>query len=411
MQRIQQKPAIKIKMKKSLIALICLAFSISSIGQDTIPQEPINSAQRILNDLQNRKVTLGAYAQVDYNQQLKDSIRHNGKMDVHRAVIFMGMKFNDKVHFVSEIEFEHVKELYVEQAFLNYNIVPALNFRAGLMLIPMGIINEYHEPTTFNGVERPTLDGNIVPTTWREIGAGFSGKIDNASLKYQVYVVNGFSSYDDGGKLRGSNGFRKGRQKGAESQFSSPNFSAKVDFYGINGLKMGAAAYIGKTQSSLFDGLKIDDTDAVKAADSSIVDLNMFGFDLRYKYKALTARAQVIYSTIGGSKEYNEFTGTDLGSEMFGYYAEAGYDVLSIFNKDTAKELNIFARYSQYDTHHSVEEPMIKNLSYNRTDITIGAGLKVHQGAVLKGDLQLFSDEASGRITNKQVNFGIGFWF
>ena len=50
-----------------------------------------------------------------------------------------------------------------------------LNLRGGLMLIPMGIVNEYHEPTTFNGVERPSLDSKIVPTTWREMGIGVSG--------------------------------------------------------------------------------------------------------------------------------------------------------------------------------------------------------------------------------------------
>jgi len=93
---------------------------------------------------------------------------------VHRLVIFIGHKFNDKLSFFSEIELEHVKEIYVEQAFLEYKLTSWMNLRGGLVLIPMGIVNEYHEPPTFNGVERPNLDKYIVPTTWREIGLGLA---------------------------------------------------------------------------------------------------------------------------------------------------------------------------------------------------------------------------------------------
>ena len=80
-----------------------------------------------------------------------------------RMVLLFGYKFNDKVQFVTEIELEHVEEVYVEQAFLQYSLNDHVNLRGGLMLVPMGIINEYHEPTTFNGVDRPSVDKSIVP--------------------------------------------------------------------------------------------------------------------------------------------------------------------------------------------------------------------------------------------------------
>ena len=105
------------------------------------------------------------------------------------------------------------------------------------MLIPMGIINEFHEPTTFNGVERPSLDNAIVPTTWREIGIAASGRWDALALRYQAYIFNVFLSHDGiGGKLKGSNGLRSGRQKGSKSTVDQFNFSSKVDYYGIPGL-------------------------------------------------------------------------------------------------------------------------------------------------------------------------------
>lgn len=379
-------------------------------GTDTTTNEPLNTAENIIAGNISKGITLGAYTQIDYNQPFGDIVKRNGKLDVHRLVMFMGYKFNDRTHFVSEIEFEHVKELYVEQAFLSYRIDEKLNFRAGLILIPMGIVNEYHEPPTYNGVERPNLDSKIVPTTWRELGAGFSGKFDDLSLKYQLYILNGFNGYDGSGKFRGTDGFRNGRQKGANSFMSSPNLSTKIDYYGILGLKLGLAVYYGKSQSSLYDGLAMDDVNAVKTADSSIVGITMLGFDARYQNKGFEARAQYILAYASNTGQYNTFTGNDLGSQMTGYYVEAGYDVLRFFNT-AGSELMVFARYENYYTHADVEEGTIKNDAYNRTDVTIGLGFKVADGAVFKADYQLFKNADTSTDNTNQFNLGVGIWF
>ncbi|MEE9349734.1 MAG: porin, partial [Flavobacteriaceae bacterium] len=179
-------------MKNTILVLTLLMtsllFSQNENIEVTTPQT--NGAENLLNTKLKKGLTIGGYGQIDYNQKESD----NGKLDVHRLVMLLGYKFSDKVQFVSEIEYEHVKEVYVEQAFLNYAVKDNFNLKAGLMLVPMGIVNEYHEPTTFNGVERPSMDKSIVPTTWREIGIGVSGRVDDANLKYQAYIFNGFSS-------------------------------------------------------------------------------------------------------------------------------------------------------------------------------------------------------------------------
>lgn len=399
---------------KNLLVIGALMLSTNVTGQvtgtDTTTNEPLNTAENIIAGNISKGITLGAYTQIDYNQPFGDIVKRNGKLDVHRLVMFMGYKFNDRTHFVSEIEFEHVKELYVEQAFLSYRIDEKLNFRAGLILIPMGIVNEYHEPPTYNGVERPNLDSKIVPTTWRELGAGFSGKFDDLSLKYQLYILNGFNGYDGSGKFRGTDGFRNGRQKGANSFMSSPNLSTKIDYYGILGLKLGLAVYYGKSQSSLYDGLAMDDVNAVKTADSSIVGITMLGFDARYQNKGFEARAQYILAYASNTGQYNTFTGNDLGSQMTGYYLEAGYDVLRFF-KTAGSELMVFARYENYYTHADVEEGTIKNDAYNRTDVTIGLGFKVADGAVFKADYQLFKNADTSTDNTNQFNLGVGIWF
>ncbi len=387
-------------------------LSAQVVSTDTTTNAPLNSAQNILSGNGAKQITIGGYGQIDYNQPLNDTASANGNMDVHRMVIFMGYKFNDRVQFVTEIELEHVQEVYVEQAFINYKINNPINFRAGLMLIPMGIINEYHEPTTFNGVERPNIDGQIVPTTWREMGAGFAGNIDKLALKYQAYVVNGFLSYDGAGLLRGSDGFRKGRQKGAESTFSSPNFSTKVDYYGINGLKIGAAGYFGNTQSKMFNGLlDADTTGALARADSSVVNLTMFGLDVRYQYRAFEMRGQVITASIANAGEYNAFTGKDLGSAMMGYYGELGYDVLSIIKKDAKEKVVLFGRYEFYDTHSKTPTDTKKNDSYARTEMTFGVTYKVSNGAAFKADYQILDNNSKNNTPSNMINLGVGVWF
>jgi len=328
-------------------------------------------------------------------------------LDIHRLVLLFGYRFNEKTSFVSEIELEHVEEVYVEQAFLNHEFLPWLNLRGGLMLVPMGIQNEYHEPPTFNGVERTNLDSKIVPTTWREIGLGFAGRFDAAALKYQLYVMNGFNGYDGAGKFRGSDGFRRGRQKGAESFMSSPTVAARVDYYGIPGLKLGASTYLGKSQSSLYDGLEKDNNAALAQADSSVISIAMVGLDARYRAGGFEARGQFNLASVSNTDEYNDFTGADLGSQMLGWYLEAGYDVFHGLQND--QRLVPFVRYERYNTHAKTAGSLAKNKAFDRTDVTVGAGWWLASGAVLKADYQFF-DTAAGSAGG-QLNLGIGIWF
>lgn len=371
-----------------------------------------NSADQIL--LNDNKLVVGGYGEIHYNQPLDADIKHNGKLDVHRMVLLFGYNFNEKVQFVTELEFEHVKEVYVEQAFLQYKLNSYVSFRGGLLLVPMGIINEYHEPTTFNGVERPTVDKIIVPTTWREIGFGVLGNILPATISYQFYVINGFNGYNGSDKLNGSNGLRGGRQKGAESYISSPNFAGKVEYYGIRGLNVGLSGYFGKTQSTLYDGIDKNDDVALATADSSVVGVSMFGLDARYNLKGIQLRGQFYYSGLANSAQYNAFaapadgTLNDLGSAMIGYYAEAGYNVLRAV--DTEKQLIPFVRYEFLNTHHSVDNSISVNPGYEKSIITTGLTFMLTQGVVVKSDMQ-FVKSGDDDSYAKTFNAGLGIMF
>ncbi len=380
-------------MKIIKVSLIALMVSVIGYSQENTTSTIENSGERLLGHNISNSVTIGGYAQIDYNEPDGSKV---GKLDIHRMVFLFGYKFNDKVSFISEIEYEHVEEVFVEQAYIKYKASESINVLAGLMLVPMGIINEFHEPPTYYGVERPNVDNYIVPTTWRELGVGISGRIDNASLKYQAYIFNGFKSYTDGvGVLRGTDGLRKGRQKGAESVVSSPNFSVKLDYYGIPGLRVGLSGYFGKTQT--------DDT----AIEASTVGVSMIGLDARYKYNNLELRGQYITTNLSDTEDYNALTGQDLGSKMNGLYAEIAYG----FELKGEEKITPFLRYEKHNTHADTEGSLVANDAFDRNELIFGLNYKVADGAAFKIDYQLMNDAVSGSNTTKQFNAGVAIWF
>ena len=400
-------------MKNIILTIVLLLASVSVLiaQSETTPANLyINSVEKMLQTNGNLKI--GGYGEVHYNQPVSSDVRKNGTLDVHRIVMMLGYQFNENVQFVSELEFEHVSEVYVEQAFLQYRLNNSVNFRGGLILTPMGIVNEYHEPTTFNGVERPQIDNAISPTTWREIGFGITGVLLPVSLKYQAYIMNGFNGFDGQARIGGANGLRGGRQKGANSYISSPNFSTKIEYFGIRGLNLGLSGYFGNTQSTLYNGIDKNDDVALAKADSSVVGISMLGADARYSYKGLKITGQFYKMLLSNTGEFNSSTknkgGGNLGSSMFGYYIDLGYNVLRMVK--TEKQLIPFVRYSNYDTHYTVSNNITDNISCQKNVITTGLSFFLTKGAVVKTDLQFVKTGASDKYA-KTFNAGFGIMF
>ncbi len=397
-----------LKISQYLIVGLLLLFTQGVYAQslDSLDNYHKNAARTLLESKEGN-LLLGAYGEVHFEQPFGNNTKYNGEMDAERMVLLFGYKFDSKTSFITEIEIEHIKEVYLEQAFMNYQAKPWLNVQAGLLLIPMGIMNEYHEPTIFNGVNRPQIANALYPSTWREIGAGFAGNLPNAALRYQLYAINGPMSYDGAAKLSGDKPLRGARQKGAQVTMTSPDLSAKVNYYGLKGFDIGLATYLGSTESTLFNNVEKSNTQALNRADSSIIGVRMLGLDFRYQQKNLQGKGELFYSQFTNTTEYNTFSGKDLGSSMFGYYAEVGYNISSIVNWE--KNLVPFIRYSQYNTHQSVTPEMSVNAKYDRTVLTAGFSYFLNSSFVIKADYQNFTN-ASGS-NDHQFNSGIGFWF
>ncbi|HEX9859939.1 MAG TPA: hypothetical protein VGB23_01955, partial [Nitrospirota bacterium] len=195
------------------------------------------------------RFNFGAYGEMHANFTEGDG---GDKFDIHRFVLNTGYDFADWIKLGSEVEVEHAfvssgsdGELKIEQLYVDFLLHDALSVRAGRMLAPLGITNQRHEPTAFNGVERPSFDKYILPTTWSIDGIGLYGNITDV-IRYQAYVVTGL----DGTKFDSTDGIRDGRI-GGMSSFNDIAFTGRLDYFPLlqsdvpvaQDLRLGASFY------------------------------------------------------------------------------------------------------------------------------------------------------------------------
>ena len=322
---------------------------------------------------------------------------HRGsQFDFLRAIIYAGYRFNDKFLFNSEIEVEHANEISVEFAYLDYLVHENLGIRGGMVLMPMGLVNEFHEPTVFIGAERPVTEQVIIPSTWRENGGGVHGSIDMVS--YRAYVVNGL----DGTGFSAS-GLRGGRQKGSKTKASNMAFTARVDITPTPGTFFGASLYSGGSgQGDVVLG------DVNFDVQTTIFDLHaharLRGFDLRGLYAC---------ASVGDAAALNQVLGltgsNGVAETMQGGYFQVGYDVLSQVSGTRGVSLTPYARLERVDTQATMPAGFERSLSTDNRYMTFGIEVKPIPNIVLKVDRGWVSNDAETGINQFNINLGYAF--
>jgi hypothetical protein len=351
-------------------------------------------------------VSLGGYGEMlyeNYDGTRDDEARSGRKdqLDFLRAILYAGYKFNDRVLFNSEIEFEHattggsVGEVSVEFAYLDFFINPAVNARAGLLLVPMGIINELHEPTTFLGARRPQVEQQIIPSTWRENGAGVFG--DLGPISYRAYLVTGFDAEDFS-----STGWRSGRQQGGRAKAEDFAGVARIDWRPFEGTAFGASYYSGDSaQDKVAPGF--GEFDANVTLTEAHVDSNVRG---------IRARALWTEGRLGDARLVNltnNLTGRNsVGEKVGGWYGELGYDLGAAFDLGDDSVVP-YARYERFNTQKEVPSGYSLNPERDQTISTLGIAWLPHPQVILKGDYQNVDNEGGTGVD--QINVAIGYIF
>ena len=318
------------------------------------------------------------------------------QFDYLRAILYAGYRFNDKFLFNSEIEVEHAKEIFVEFAYIDYQATENFGLRGGMLLVPMGLVNEFHEPTVFLGAERPVTENRIIPSTWRENGGGVYGAFEQVS--FRAYFLNGFS-----GSAFSSGGLRGGRQKGGKAKSTSMAFTGRLDVTPTPGVFFGASFYTGDSGQG---EIVVDGTEY--GVGTTIFDVHgqaqVRGIDLRGLFaRASLSDAAMLNRALGKSGS------SGVGEGLQGAYIQFGYDVLSQVPRAGGVGLTPYVRYEQVDTQHRMPTGFERSLSTDNTYLTFGIELKPIPGVVLKVDHAWVSNDADSGVNQFNVNLGYAF--
>jgi hypothetical protein len=360
----------------------------------------------------DRGLSIGGYGEVrlrTFHNKGEDD--QDDIFDALRAVLYVGYKFNDNWVVNTEFEFEHGGtggdgSVSAEFITLDYLWKEEVNLRGGLLLIPMGFVNEIHEPNFFFGAERPEIERLILPSTWRENGVGIFGRVADR-VEYRVYVVNGFkaSGFSSGG-LRG------GRQKGSKALANDFAIVARVDVDAAPGLLFGGSVYTG--QAGQEEEVGADGATGALAMDLPDSQTTIYELHGQYKGHGASFRALWTEAFIDEAGRLSRVLGKNptesIAQHMRGWYVEVAYDVLPLVFEDTRMSLEPYFRFEQYDTQRDVADLGFARDKSKDIDLYVaGLQFKPIPEVVFKLDYRRFELGRGGRADEVQALLGYVF--
>ena len=344
--------------------------------------------------------TLSGYMEIHLNKEQDLP----SEADLHRFVLMVGHSFSDRLKFWSEVEIEHAfvegaeesGEVAIEQAYVDLMLHRRFNLRAGMVLIPVGIVNERHEPPTFHGVERSFVDSVIVPTTWRDVGVGAFGDLGRG-FSYRAYLLPGM----DATGFTAEDGIAEGRQQGGHADASDPAVSGRLE-YRQHGLTAGGSFWTG---GSGFGLIRLDiETPTVTVG----------SLDARYRRGRHELRGQWSVVNIGGAGDLNRAlqlqsgNSPNIASRLLGAYGELAGRV----SPDRwTHEVVAFGRYEVFDTQNKMPAGFLPLDHLRRSAVTTGVTYYPDPDVAFKFDFVKERNKSSVINAPWRVNAGIGWWF
>jgi opacity protein-like surface antigen len=330
------------------------------------------------------------------------------RADALRLVLYLGYKFTDNIVFNSEIEFEHAfigestesaasGEVRVEFAALDFFFEDWANARAGVVLLPMGFLNEVHEPPFYYGVSRPETEVRIIPSTWSEMGAGLFGELGE-NLSYRAYVVTGFNArgFSDAG-------IRDGRQNANRALAEDVAFVGRLDWTPTPEWLIGGSFYYGDSGQDQ----ELGDVDIPDAG------LTVLEGHIQWRYEQWQARALFAYNQLSDARDLNVALGRarnrPIAEKMLGGYVEIAYDLWPDLFDSFERSLSPFLRVEYVDTQYEVPSGYEQNRRNSYWLLTPGIQFKPHPNVALKLEYRKFDPREGERPD--ELSFGMGFAF
>ena len=374
-------------IKNALVSTIAFAITQPALA---VTDEEFNDLKEQFNQLADQvdensqntgsDTTVGGYGELHYNNLSNGAGTDKKVLDLHRFVIFVNHEFNDDIRFFSEFEIEHAfikdnnddsgntssGEVEVEQAFVQFDIAENSNIDAGIFLIPVGILNETHEPPTFYGVERNPVEKNIIPATWWEGGAMFSSRYDSG-FSYDAALTSGL---DGGTSIRG------GRQKTSNAKANNLAATGRIKYTGINGLTLSATAQYQ-------DDMTQDSSDDIGSA--ILLETHARWNIADFTLTALYANWDIDVKDTASPDEKAKDT-------QNGGYLEASYKLNPAWG--------VFVRQNEWDNGGTGDT--------EKSQTDVGVNYWPHENVVIKADYQAQNDIA-GNFDG--FNLGVGYQF
>ncbi len=376
---------------------------IEAVG-DVIEQSP-----GLMGSNNSPRTSIGGYGEMIYNDETSSA--SSRELDIQRFVVFFGHQFNDSLRFHSELEIEHSfisddasapGAVELEQAYLEWDYSANHSVLAGMHLVPMGILNETHEPNTFYGVERNRIESRIIPSTYRVNGIKFSGRL-GGGFSYDLGIHEGlFFESGNGSELA----VRDSRQNGARAEMDNPAYTGRLRYTGIAGLELGLSVQYqsdmtqsGSTRSNIGrDGV-----------------LDVFGNPLQ-DLSAILSEAHVVYrngpwglralyaqwdiDSAIESAANSDLSNNGLGRDkQYGYYIEPSYQL--------SEKLGAFLRLERTDERAGSNLAAARDSTTDRT--LLGLNYWLTNNTVLKLDYQFENDDRDRDLDG--FNAGIGWQF
>ena len=369
--------------------------------QQQAMQAPVAASQPAAAPASGPSTVISGYGELNYHRPTRNASA--AQTDVRRAVIGIAHRFDEKTKLVSEFEWEHaiasatdagesaIEQLYVERQFDN-----GLRAKAGLFLIPAGLLNTAHEPTAYYGVERNFVETAIIPSTWREVGIGLSGDFASG-LAWDAGLTTGFdiTKWDAASDEGRESPLGSIHQEGQLAKSRNLSAHLALNWRGVPGLLVGGSVFSGKAGHATADFAAPD-------ARVTVYDLHTRYTPGKWDLSAVYARGQI--SNIDHLNLTFVGEPTPVPSSFAGWYVQAAYQLM----KSGDIGLSPFVRYEQFNIakrYSAVPAGLGIAPAADEKVMTAGANLRMGEGVVLKADYQKFSEDKS----RDRLNLGVGF--